>query len=236
MANRPVPVLGVPNTPQVDPNGGDFYNPTPINPGGPQVPGGYGQGGGGGGGYGGGSGGAVDESASTDVLQVIEALIKSAQDRLSTWDDSKELQGQLQNIIDGNGQAFDRTTAKVDDANARMKSIAASGRAGLLGILNGQNSTAIQSQVGNQVARKAKTDEQAGARALLAQVLASGQDLDVASAQEQLNQLQESVVPGDPLAVVAPVAGAAMTAFGLWSQSQKDKKKTPNQVNQAANT
>ena len=226
--------LGNPTVPTVQPGGGDFYNPTPLPPGGPQNPL---PGGGGGGQSGGGAGGTGDPGvAAQDPIQVIDALIKTAQDRLSTWDESKELQGELQNIIDGNGQAFDRTTAKVDDANSRMKSIAASGRAGLLGILNGQNATAIQSQVGNQVARQARTDEQAGARALLAQVLASGQDLDVAAAQEQLNQLQETVVPGDPLAVVAPVAGAAMTAFGLWSQSQKDKKKTPNQTNQAANT
>lgn len=182
----------------------------------------------------------MPQRVSNDVLRAaiakIDTLISFANSKLGTKDAGTDLQADLQNIIDGNGQAFDRTTAKVDDANSRMKSIAASGRAGLLGILNAGNATAIQSQVGNQVARQARTDEQAGARALLAQVLASGQDLDVAAAQEQLNQLQETVVPGDPLAVVAPVAGAAMTAFGLWSQSQKDKKKTPNQTNQAANT
>lgn len=169
-----------------------------------------------------------DANGRNPALTAITTLINKVSGAMSSWDPSKDLQNELQNIIDGNGQAFDRTTAKVDDANSRMKSIAASGRAGLLGILNSSNATAIQSQVGNQVARQARTDEQAGARALLAQVLASGQDLDVAAAQEQLNQLQETVVPGDPLAVVAPVAGAAMTAFGLWSQSQKDKKKAPN--------
>lgn len=177
-----------------------------------------------------------DANGRNPALTAITTLINKVSGAMSSWDPSKDLQNDLQNIIDGNGQAFDRTTAKVDDANSRMKSIAASGRAGLLGILNAGNATAIQSQVGNQVARQARTDEQAGARALLAQVLASGQDLDVAAAQEQLRQLQETVVPGDPLAVVAPVAGAAMTAFGLWSQSQKDKKKTPNQTSQAANT
>lgn len=176
---------------------------------------------------------APSESEETLQLAIgkIDGLLEKAQSKLNKLSASTDLQLDLQDLIDGKGQAFDRTTAKVDDANARMKSVGASGRAGLLGILNAGNATAIQSQVGNQAARQARTDEQAGARALLAQVLASGQDLDAASAREQLNQLQETVVPGDPLAALAPIAATAMTAFDVWSQSKKAKKPSQGVTN-----